>query len=375
MATRRQVLVMITPLSRMRIDGILDFAQRHGWQLMFQDRLGGLPPSFDYDGILVTLRADRPTLDYVRAARRRGIPVVDLTIQHPRIALPRVISDHAAIGRLAGVHFRERGLTRAAWFSTGWSNVHGLRLKGFADALGFLPDRWVTADTEQLRTFLMRTGRPTGILAYDETDAVRLLNACTSCGLSVPDDIAILSIGDDPLITDHQSVPISCIRQNFPEGGRAAAALLDRLMNGEPPPPRPELVEPGGIVVRRSTDTYADDNPLIARTLRYIRDNLDRPFGAAQIAEALGVSRSRLDKAFVAKFNRSIGDEIFSQRIGKARRLLAECDMNVNEIATACGFCATSYFIRKFTAAFGMTPHQWRKGRGKAAPTDQRARE
>lgn len=358
---KRQILVMITPLSRLRIDGILGFAQENDWALIFHDRLGGLFPSFDYDGILVTLRADEKTLAYIREAHRRGIPVVDLTIQRPKVKLPRVISDHMEIGRLAGEHFRERGLVHAAWFSTGWSNVHRIRMEGFAAALGFAPEKWVTTKPEEMRKCLKRSPRPTGVLAYDETDAVRLLNICTACGLSVPDDIAILSIGDDPLITDHQSVPISCIRQNFVAGGRAAAELLGRLMAGKPPPKNPILIKPDGILVRKSTDTFADDNPLVARTLLYIRDNLGRSFGAAQIADALNVSRSVLDKTFAAKFGHSIGEEILSRRLSKARRLVEERQLNVNEVAAACGFCAPSYFIRKFTAHFGNTPLQWRK--------------
>ena len=357
----RQVLVMITPLSRLRIDGILGFAQENDWSLIFHDRLGGLAPSFDYDGILVTLRADEKTLAYIREAHRRGIPVVDLTIQRPKVKLPRVISDHKAIRRLAGEHFRERGLAHAAWFSTGWSNVHRSRMEGFAAALGFVPEKWVTNVAEETRKCLKRSPRPTGVLAYDETDAVRLLNICTSCGLSVPDDIAILSIGDDPLITDHQSVPISCIRQNFTKGGYAAAELLDRLMRGQQPPRQPVLIPPDGITIRRSTDTFADDDPVIARTLLYIRDNMNRSFGAAQIADALGVSRSVLDKTFTAKFRHSIGDEILRHRLAKARILLSEKRLNVNQIATTCGFCAPSYFIRKFTEKNGLTPLQWRK--------------
>lgn len=361
MEKKRQVLVMITPFSRLRIDGILAFAQQHNWSLTFQDRLGGLPPSFDYDGVLVTLRADGPTMKYVQEARHRGIQVVDLTIQRPRIRVPRVISDHVRIGNLAGEHFRERGITQAAWFSTSWSHVHQLRFNGFADAIGRIPEKWVTIQQDELCAHLLHAQRPTGVLAYDETDAVRLLNACTASKISVPDDIAILSIGDDPLITDHQCVPISCIRQNFAAGGFAAAELLDALMDGKPPPAKPCLIKPDGILVRRSTDTFADDNPLIAKTLLFIRDNLNRAFGAAQIASALGVSRSRLDKTFSAKFGSSIGEEILNHRLTKACQLLAERQLNVNVTAAACGFCATSYFIRKFAARHGVTPYQWLK--------------
>lgn len=368
MSSKRQVLVMITPLSRLRIDGIVRYARQHDWALSFHDRLGGLMPSFKYDGILVTLRADMTMRAYIRAARRRKIPIVDLTIQHPRIRLHRVISDHVAIGQMAGEHFREHGFTNAAWYSTGWTHVHNLRFEGFASTLGFTPARWVTDSELESRATLLRATRPIGVLAYDETDAVRLLNLCTACGLSVPDDIAILSIGDDPLITDNQSVPISCIRQNMVQGGFAAAELLGRLMNGESILYDPILISPDGITIRRSTDTLADDDPLIRQALLYIRDNLHRPFGSAQIAEALGISRSRLDKAFTAKFKCSIGCEILHRRLEKAKLLLCERTLNVNQVAAECGFCASSYFIRKFKATTDLTPFQWQRQQSQPTP-------
>ena len=105
---RKKVLAMITPISYLRIGGVSRFAKDHGWVLTIHDRLGGLPPSTDYDGILVTLRADEKTLAFIKRMTKQGIPAVDLTIQHPRLRLPRVVSDHHQIGVLAGQHFKER---------------------------------------------------------------------------------------------------------------------------------------------------------------------------------------------------------------------------------------------------------------------------
>jgi len=357
----KRVLVMITPISYLRIGGVSRFAKDHGWVLTIHDRLGGLPPSTDYDGVLVTLRADESTLDFVKRMTKRGIPAVDLTIQHPRLRLPRVVSDHRQIGVLAGEHFRERGFRNVAWFSTGWTHVHELRFRGLAESFGAMPQKWVVSDDAQTVKALNDAPRPTAVLAYDETDAVRLLHLCLAAGIDVPDDIAILSIGDDPLVTDNQPVPISCIRQNLSRGGYAAAALLDRLMNGGRAPSEPILMKPEGITVRRSTDTVADDNPLIRRVLLYIRDNLGRPFGAEQVAAALGESRSRLDKTCAARFGQSLGKTILAHRLAEAKRLLQKSDLNVDEIAARTGFCASNYLIKKFKAAFGTTPLRWRR--------------
>ena len=358
---RKKVLVMITPISYRRIGGVSRFAKDHDWMLTIHDRLGGLPPSTDYDGILVTLRADEKAVGYVKKMMKRGIPAVDLTIQRPHTRMPRVISDHRQIGALAGEHFKERGFRNFAWFSTGWTHVHELRFGGLADSLGTPPQKWMSSNDSEIAKILSAAKTPTAVLAYDETDAVRLLHVCLASGISVPDDIAILSIGDDPLVTDNQPVPISCIRQNLSRGGFAAAALLDRLMKGGKQPAGPILIRPRGIIVRRSTDTVADDNPLIRRVLLFIRDNLHRPFGAEQIADALNESRSRLDKTCTARFGQSLGKVILAHRLDEAKRLLLKSDLNIDEIAARTGFCASNYLIKKFKNAFGTTPLQWKK--------------
>lgn len=356
----RRVLAMITPVSHQRIEGISRFAREHGWMLTIHDRLGGAAPTEDYDGVLVTLRADERSVRYVRRMMASGVPVVDLTIQRPRIEVPRVVSDHRKIGFLAGMHFKECGFKQAAWFSTGWTNVHALRVAGMAESMGCEPTKWIMQrDSEILRT-VKAAAKPVAVLVYDEAEAVHLLQLCISAGLDVPDEIAILSIGDDPLITDNQPVPISCIRQNFVYGGYEAAALLDRLMDGKHPPAKTLLIPPDGIIVRRSTDTVADNDPLIRQVLLYMRDNLHRPFGAEQVAEGMGVSRSRIDKACAARFGHSLGKEILTKRLGKAKALLRKNSLNIDEIAHATGFGASAYFIKKFKAAFGETPRKWR---------------
>lgn len=352
---------MITPVSRQRIEGVSRFAREHGWMLTIHDRLGGVPPSEDYDGVLATLRADGKVLRYVRRMAARGVPVVDLTIQRPRVKVPRVISDHRRIGVMAGEYFRSRGFRRAVWFSTEWTHVHELRVAGLADALGRQPERWIMRRDSEIAHTVRAAAKPVAVLAYDESEAVRLLHLCLAAGVPVPDEVAILSIGDDPLITDNQPVPISCIRQNFLRGGYEAAALLGRLMDGARPPATPLVVEPDGITVRRSTDTVADDDPSIRRVLLYIRDNLFRSFGAEQVSSDLGIPRSRLDKACAARFGHSLGREILSARLAEAKRLLRGSAMNVDEISRATGFCAAAYFIKKFKAETGCTPLAWRR--------------
>jgi len=360
---RFRVLTMITPASVLRIGGVAKYAKENGWLLTIHDRLGGITPSTDYDGVLVTLRKNAQDLRYIRRMRRRGIPVVDLTIEHPEIRLPRAVSDQVGIGRLAGEHFKERGFKYVAWFSTGWSHVHELRCEGLSEATGLTPVRIVTADErESLRQF-KALPKQTALLAYDEQDAVRALALCLSADIVIPDDLALLSIGDDPLFTSNQIVPLSNIQLNPVRGGYAAAALLDRLMKKEKNAPATVLIKPAGITIRRSTDTYADDDPIVRGALLYIRDNLSRSFGAEQITDALGVSRAKLDARCSARFGHSLGKEILARRLQTAKRLLSGSDLSVGEIARETGFCSPAYFILKFRNEYGQTPRKFRSSK------------
>ena len=123
------------------------------------------------------------------------------------------------------------------------------------------------------------------------------------------------------------------------------------------------LLPPRGIVVRKSTDTLATDDPLLSAALREIARRLPTSFGVGDVADALKVSRTQLDKLFAAKFSRSVGREIARQRIERAKKLLSETDKPLKAIAALCGFCNAGYFTNAFRTATGVTPKAWRQGR------------
>ena len=368
---KKKVLVMISPFSAPRVAGVAKYAREHGWHLMTQDRLGYHPLAWNGDGIVATLRSDEPTVSTICKMMRRGIPTVDITLSRPDIHVPRVTSDHIGIGRLAAEHFAERNFRNVVWFSVGWGNVHALRYRGLTEK--FPADKWVAEDSlprtrrNDWGTFmrwitkkLKEAPKPLAALTYDEADASRLLDAAERIGMSVPEELAILSVGNDPIICENQSVPLSSIDQGLETGGYEAAALLDKLMNGGKPPKKPILIPPSGISLRRSTDIIASHDPLVREALHYIAEHLGTPFGAAQIATALKVSRNVLDKRFHADLNRSIGDETKRQRIALAKLLLRSSDASVAEIAKRTGFCTPSYLTNTFRSSTGLSPRAWR---------------
>ena len=213
--------------------------------------------------------------------------------------------------------------------------------------------RWLSAK-------LKAASKPLAALTYDESDAARLLDVAERTGISVPEELAILSIGNSPVICENQSVPLSSIDQNLERGGYEAATLLQRLMDGERPPRKPIVVPPAGVVLRRSTDAIAVTDPLVRQGLKYIEENLATSFGAVQIANALGITQNVLHKHFTAELGRSVGKEIARRRLAKVKLLLRNTKMSVSEIAAATGFCTPSHLSNAFHAATGTTPRAWR---------------
>ena len=352
MEKRKDVLVMLSPVSQPRLRGIARFAKERGWNLMVQDRLRAEIPGWRTDGVIATVRAGSPTVERVRQLVEKGIPAVDLTCEAPELDIVRVTSDHAMIGRLAAEHFESHHFINRAWFSNGWGRVHELRFAGFTENRA--AEKWIgdaPVDTAK---------KPMAVLTYDETDAACLLRKCLALGIAVPEEISILSIGNDPLLSEMQPTPISSIDQDLERGGYEAAAVLDKLMEGQRPEQRHVLIPPKCIVTRKSTDTLAVDNPDVRAAILFIRSNLSRSIGAAQVAEHAGLNRSKIDKLFASELGHSIGEEILRQRLAYVKTLLRNTDLSAALIAEKCGFCTPSHMNNVFKREIGMTPRAWR---------------
>lgn len=370
---------MISPMSSERVSGIARYAKEHGWNLMIQDRLGHSSLTWHGDGILATLRSDPVSFRNMEALMKRGIPLVDLTVSRPEVNVPRVISDHVSIGRLAAQHFAEREFRHVAWFSTAWGNVHNLRYKGLSDSWHEEVPRWIlqergiekvsdwTGFVTWVGSKLAAVPKPVAVLTYDEADAARFLYAARELDIAVPEELAILSIGNNPLICENQSVPLSSIDQNLEEGGYQAAALLDRIMdrtsgrkNQTPTSLKSVLIPPRGIITRRSTDVVAVGDPMVRAALLFIAEHLGEPIGAPQIAEAIGVRRTDLDLRFRNVLERSVGEEIRRQRLTRVKRLLKETDKSIADIAAETGYCTSSHLTNAFKSVLGTTPRAYR---------------
>ena len=368
--TPKNVLLMISPYSQPRLDGIARFAKEHRWNLMMADRLSDEEDPLDYDGVLITLRDTPAMVKLARRLAKSGVPVVDMTIERPDIPFARVVSDHSRIAAIAARHFTERGFSNFAWFSSGASNVHAMRCRSFMRSL---PKKAVSMkwSTRGIVETLKAAPKPVAVLCYNDVDAARLVVACRVAGCSVPDDVAIIGIGNDTFLCENQEKPISSVEQNLERNAYEGAELLHRLMGMTPeeraaaaaqPPP---MTPPGRVVPRESSDTLAHADPDVRAALVYIHSHLGEPFGAADVARGIGMPRHRLDKVFTAAMHRPVGEEILRQRMERAKRMLLDGADKISTVARSCGFCNSAYFTNTFRRETRMTPKKWREAQAR----------
>lgn len=371
---RRVGLVIETSnaYSRGLIRGVMSYSRRHGgWSLwLAESERGHAPPALRWwhgDGLIARVENER----IARAVRAAGRPVVDVSAARLLPDAPWVETDDAAIAATAFAHFRERGLTHFAFTGddrfnwSRWRQEHFARLAAEA---GFDcrvcprvdPVNW-EARLEETAAWLAGLPKPVGVFACYDLRAREVLDGCRSAGLSVPDAVAVLGVDNDELVCDLADPPLSSVAPNAAAAGAEAAALLDRLMAGEPVPPTAHLIPPVRVVPRQSTDVLAVDDPDVAAAVRFIRDHACDGIGVADLLRAVPMSRRVLESRFTAKLGHTPHEEIARVRIERVKWLLAHTETPLATIARQTGFAHPEYLCVAFKKAVGEPPGAYRK--------------
>jgi LacI family transcriptional regulator len=350
--------------------GVARFARENHWHLTF-DFDEPVPKRWQGDGVLTLLGTRVELWQQLRALQ---VPVVDLAESRPTISLPRVTMDNAAIVGMAAEYFLDKGYRQFAFVHRWELGVSQRRCKCFSEIiqargydchlLSWQKERGRRADTrEQRKAWLVQRfselPKPLAVLARDN-EAVEVLESCLAAGLSVPDQVAVLGIDNTETICNCLYVSLSSIDPNLELIGYEAAALLQRLMDGEAPPEQPIYIPPRGIAERRSTDSLATSHPHVAAALKYIRDHAAEPISMSDIVKHVPMSRSGLEKAFREHYVRAPMEQLRHIRLDIAKKLLRDTDDSLSKVARLSGFQTAHGLCRIFRQQMAMTPKQYR---------------
>jgi LacI family transcriptional regulator len=358
------------------LEGIGRYAAAHGGWAFFGEPLHAVPPipdlsEWDGDGMIAQ---DLPP-ELVKPVLARKIPAVNVGRPRPDVPIPGVHSHDIRVGEIGAEHFLERGYRNLAYCGYQNRDYSSQRQEGFCRRLekdGIAPtifirrspfeSRWQwQREHDLLKQWLSELPRPLGIMACVDSRAMHVIHAAKDLGLSVPEDVSVLGVDDEQPLCSMFAPSLSSVKLGTEKIGFEAASLLERLVRGRKTPRHAQLVEPIGIVTRRSTDILVLQDPVVLRAVRYIREHACEGLTVENILDVLGVSRRSLERKFLREIQRTPHDEIRRVQLERARSLLSETDLPMNEVAERIGLHESKHLSVIFRQCLRMTPTQYRQ--------------
>lgn len=98
----------------------------------------------------------------------------------------------------------------------------------------------------------------------------------------------------------------------------------------------------------------------VNRVCQFVNEHLDEPISVPQAAALVHLSDGAFSRFFRQHMGKTFPAFVNELRVGRACRLLAETDMNVVEIALACGYQNLSNFNRQFRRLRRCSPREYR---------------
>lgn len=232
------------------LDGIEDYASRHGYSVVSansheshlrEERAVENFLSLHVDGIIACLAQDTVDYEHYLQLYDMGIPVVFFA----RTCLPekfsQVVGNGAEAAQEATVHLIERGCRRIA-FIGGPNHLDMVKRRkhGYLEALREyrLPiDRDLVCcgkiDFDEARQstlqLLQRENRPDAILAFNDILTYAAFDAIKTCGLQIPNDVAIIGFTDGDSAAFVTPKLSAIMDQAHEQGSKSCELLLRHL--------------------------------------------------------------------------------------------------------------------------------------------------
>ena len=226
-----------------RIAGARRFAERHGWQIQVVERnnkrldVKGVIDFWKPIGIIAECAGGVPEITCKTVGK---IPLVYLD-EDPDGEKGKALyvnSDSQRVGEVAAKELLSLDLAHYAF--VGWQEPRfwsEIRRKAFQTAVELhgkdcsvfaCPTKATAAKRAKLLgAWLMALPKPCGIFAVHDPVAEEVLQQAAARGLSVPENLAVVGVDDDPIICERTSPSLTSIGLDFEQGGYTCAQLLN----------------------------------------------------------------------------------------------------------------------------------------------------
>ena len=362
------------------LQGVRAYLKEHDrrWEVRCVDaeEFSRLLPRGGVDGAISTIPCSRADLLGEVAAAK--IPAVNM-LHDCHAVLPSVLTDEAALGRAAAEHFLARGFRNFAYlgFDSAWSRG---RERGFTDALSEAGQRchvcecWADVTSfrvldapqaaQMVQAWVASLPKPVAVLACSDSVASTAMSSWVAAGVRIPEDVAVMGVGNFVSTCELAPVPLSSVAMDFPRMAYEAARVLDGVMSGAARPNSACLVPPAGVVSRRSTNAFSFDDEHVSAAMTLIHERAADGLTMKELLRHVPVSRRWLSHRFKEVVGRTASQEIRRLRLERVRDLLLTTDLSIQQIAARCGFTRPENLTRFFRDGYGVPPETFRAQSG-----------
>ena len=289
-------------------------------------------------------------------------------------SIPNVTGDYIGTGRMAARFFLERGFRNFGFFGFNdvcWSDERcdGFRREveaaGFGDS--FYAYRMQEIDMvwyyqrNRLREWLRTIPKPIAIMACDDNQGTNLIEACHGIGIKIPSEVSVIGVDNDETLCSLGSTTLTSIQVDIEEGGRQAAALMERLVADPATPAEDVVLKPVKIVQRMSTAAFATDDQQILKAILFIHKNVQKKISVSDVMAEAALSRRLLERRFKEVTGKTLYEYITDQKLKHFAEQLEDTDEQVINIALSMGEIDTKSISRRFKQIYGCTPVEWRE--------------
>lgn len=384
MSSMKKILLIIETsrsYGRQLLRGIANYALLNGpWQIERQapfylhhsQEVGdfSLKDAAGFDGII--MREQKNNVPLIKT----GIPLVFASYFKKDINAPMIQTDDEGIATVVAKYYLERGFENFAFVGYDemfWSDS---RKAAFADCIkdaGYLCQTYAQPKSKKQRDWKQEAGllsdwlrklpKPVALMACNDDRAQQVLTACQQAGLSVPERVAIVGVDNDEFVCTLAHPSLSSVNLSAEIAGFEAASVLDRMIQGEKVGTPIIPVRASNIVPRQSSDILAITDPIVAQSIKFIREHVSSPIQIEDVLGEVAISRRSLYEKFRQTLGISVHRYIKKQRIEHIEYLLLNTEMSISEIAYRMGFTSDEHIATYFRSVKGVNPHAFRISR------------
>ena len=349
--------------------GVVRFAHtRSDWEFVLppmyslaQSKLGAAE---QVDGIITMVHSVRTLQRY----RRQGGPLVNVARtlsaqQLERAGIPSVLPADVQVSEMIFDYLWERGFRAFAFCGHPTASWSRCREKGFQEACRRREVYPMVAHSTEViaEDWIRQLPKPCALMCANDRFAWNAIDACRSCGIAVPEEIAVIGVDNDTFLTEMARPTLSSTELGGDRIGFEAARLLDLQLSGQALLQTVTEIPPVGVITRHSTEVLSIEDSVVAEAVQFIRQNASRAISVEDVLRVVAMGRRNLERRFRSVMRRSLLDEIRRVHIDRAAKLLRETDLPVPQIASQAGYASHVRFSTVFRQEMDTTPTDYRR--------------